>query len=250
MIVSAVFLRPHGIDAARHAEGKKIEKDLLILLKAPCPQARQVCRGSCCPRFQRLMLWLRTPWCPRSRAGTWSWRRPAGRYCPMHWPRRSCAAIVWTSAASAISGRLISSAPMAAVLWSVRLSIREAGRVDVSATSTVSTEPSSLVDGLRRGCFLRTISRENIAAVDIEFAVVADPDNRSGDGQCFRRPDILAVLVDRVDALGDFIQAFRIFGVRVFVGVPGGLKRGVLRSRAASSLASFAGSGASLGMHP
>jgi len=28
MIVGAVFLRPHGVDAARHAEGKKVEKNL------------------------------------------------------------------------------------------------------------------------------------------------------------------------------------------------------------------------------
>ena len=39
MIVSSVFLREHGIDAAGQAEGEKIEQDLLILLQAPCPQS-------------------------------------------------------------------------------------------------------------------------------------------------------------------------------------------------------------------
>ena len=158
-------------------------------------------------------------------------------------PSGAVRAMVCTSAASAISGRLISSALMAAVLWSVRLSIREAGRVDVSATSTVSTEPSSLMARRfwsRR--FLRTISRQDKAAVDIEFAVIADADNRSGDGQGFGGPDILAVLVDRVDAVGDFAS-----------GVPGYSASGSSLasqavssvscscSRAASSFASFAG---------
>ena len=107
-----------------------------------------------------------------------------------------------------------------------------------------------VLDGFGRGRFLRTISRENEAAVDIEFAVIADADNRTGDGQGFRGPDILAVLVDRIDAIGDFAQAFRIFGVRIVVGVPGGLKRVVFLLQGCKFLRQLRGERSQLGMHP
>jgi hypothetical protein len=38
LIVGTVLLQPHRIDAARHADRKKVEKHGLILLQARCPQ--------------------------------------------------------------------------------------------------------------------------------------------------------------------------------------------------------------------
>jgi hypothetical protein len=52
MIVRALFRRPDGIDAARQSEGEKVEKDLLILLKAPCPQGVRRA-GILSPQFSR-----------------------------------------------------------------------------------------------------------------------------------------------------------------------------------------------------